>query len=192
MTNIENIPDIMSQSQYAILIQNWNGDSWKVLCEKHIRWAVKIAKRFTNTGMDLDDLIGCALEGLVKAAQNYDPNSSTKFSTYAYYPIRNEILRELNYNKVHPNPTISINQILYSKYDDDPYEMQEYVENPGRFEDEVVMIERLRQVLSKEKKTNQRIFCLYLCGYMQKEIAKMYGISTQRISKIICDIREKI
>ena len=158
MKNIENITDIMSQSKYAILIQNWNGDSWKVLCEKHIRWAVKIAKMFTNTGMDLDDLIGCALEGLVKAAQNYDPNSSTKFSTYAYYPIRNEILRLLTYNNVYPNPTISINQLLYSKYDDDPYKMQEYVENPGICEDEVVMIERLRQVLSTEKKTKQRNF----------------------------------
>lgn len=56
-----------------------------------------IAKKFYGT--DYEDLIQAGFLGLVKAAKNYDPNTSTKFSTYAYNYIYGEMYEVANGNK---------------------------------------------------------------------------------------------
>jgi RNA polymerase sigma-B factor len=58
--------------------------------------ARRIALRFRHTGEALDDLIGAANLGLVKAARRFDPSHGTPFSHYASVSIAGEIRHHLS------------------------------------------------------------------------------------------------
>lgn len=51
----------------------------------------RVAKQYRNRGLTLEDLVGEGNLGLIRAAQEYDPRRGTRFSTYAYFWIREAI-----------------------------------------------------------------------------------------------------
>ena len=65
------------------------------LVEHNIRLVVYIARRFENSGVDLDDLISIGAIGLIKAVRSFKPEKNIKLATYASRCIENEILMYL-------------------------------------------------------------------------------------------------
>ncbi len=61
--------------------------------ETNMRLVVKIASRYTTSGMEGDDLISEGSMGLVSAIERYDPSRGYRFSTYASWWIRQAISR---------------------------------------------------------------------------------------------------
>lgn len=53
------------------------------LIESHEALARSLARRYANRGEEVDDLIQVAMVGLIKAAERFDPDMNTRFSTYA-------------------------------------------------------------------------------------------------------------
>ena len=65
------------------------------LIEHNLRLVVYIARRFENTGINLEDLISIGTIGLIKAVGTYQPAKNIKLATYASRCIENEILMYL-------------------------------------------------------------------------------------------------
>ncbi len=65
------------------------------LIEHNLRLVVYIARKFDNTGIDLDDLISIGTIGLVKAINSYNLEKNIKLATFASRCIENEILMYL-------------------------------------------------------------------------------------------------
>ena len=65
------------------------------LIEHNLRLVVYIARRFENTGINIEDLISIGTIGLIKAVGTYQPARSIKLATYASRCIENEILMYL-------------------------------------------------------------------------------------------------
>ena len=65
------------------------------LIEHNLRLVVYIARRFENTGINLEDLISMGTIGLIKAVGTYQPAKNIKLATYASRCIENEILMYL-------------------------------------------------------------------------------------------------
>ena len=65
------------------------------LIEHNLRLVVYIARRFENTGVNIEDLISIGTIGLIKAVGTYQPAKSIKLATYASRCIENEILMYL-------------------------------------------------------------------------------------------------
>lgn len=65
------------------------------LIEHNLRLVVYIARKFDNTGVDLEDLISVGTIGLIKAVNTFNTDKNIKLATYASRCIENEILMYL-------------------------------------------------------------------------------------------------
>jgi RNA polymerase sigma-B factor len=63
------------------------------LIEAHLGLAEYLARRFSNRGEPMDDLVQVASVGLVKAVDRFDPERAVEFSTYATHTIVGELKR---------------------------------------------------------------------------------------------------
>lgn len=82
------------QSALAALEQG-DVDAKQRLIEHNLRLVVYIARRFENTGVNLEDLISIGTIGLIKAINTYRRDKNIKLATYASRCIENEILMHI-------------------------------------------------------------------------------------------------
>lgn len=76
-------------------LEQGDEEARKTLIEHNLRLVVYIARRFENTGINIEDLISIGTIGLIKAVGTYQPARSIKLATYASRCIENEILMHL-------------------------------------------------------------------------------------------------
>ena len=93
----EVLPPPLSKPEEAELIERLaNGeDVRRELIEHNIRLVVYIARKFENTGINLEDLVSIGTIGLIKAVNTFDTDKKIKLATYASRCIENEILMYL-------------------------------------------------------------------------------------------------
>lgn len=65
------------------------------LVERNLRLVVSIAKKYQGRGLALEDLIQEGNQGLVVAADKFDPGAGVKFASYATYWVRQAVGRAL-------------------------------------------------------------------------------------------------
>ena len=70
-----------------------------ILIEHNLRLVVYIAKKFENTGINIEDLISIGTIGLIKAVNTFCPDRNIKLATYASRCIENEVLMYLRSTK---------------------------------------------------------------------------------------------
>ncbi|MBR7140595.1 MAG: sigma-70 family RNA polymerase sigma factor, partial [Clostridia bacterium] len=76
-------------------LTNGESEAKAKLIEHNLRLVVYIARKFDNTGVDVEDLISVGTIGLIKAVNSFAPEKNIKLATYASRCIENEILMHL-------------------------------------------------------------------------------------------------
>ena len=95
------LPAPLSREEESQLIQRLaQGDQSASgpLIEHNLRLVVYIARRFENTGINIEDLISIGTIGLIKAINTFRADKNIKLATYASRCIENEILMYLRKN----------------------------------------------------------------------------------------------
>ena len=170
------------------------------LIEHNLRLVVYIARKFDNTGVDLDDLISVGTIGLIKAVNTFNSNKNIKLATYASRCIENEILMHLR--KVSKlKGEVSLDEPLNVDYEGNKLLLCDILgTDPDmvyKKSEESAEQKILRQAISKLSERERQIMCLRfgLDGeeeLTQKEVADMLSISQSYISRLEKKIVERL
>ena len=76
-------------------IENNDETAREPLIVRNLRLVVYIARKFENSGTNIEDLISIGTIGLIKAVNTFRPEKKIKLATYASRCIENEILMYL-------------------------------------------------------------------------------------------------
>ncbi|WP_176720474.1 RNA polymerase sporulation sigma factor SigE [Desulfuribacillus stibiiarsenatis] len=97
----ETLPPPLSRDEESYLLKKLSTGDKSVkamLIERNLRLVVYIARKFENTGINIEDLVSIGAIGLIKAVNTFDPDKKIKLATYASRCIENEILMYLRKN----------------------------------------------------------------------------------------------
>lgn len=181
------------EEQYALSAMEQGDEAAKQqLIERNLRLVVFIARRFENTGVNLEDLISIGTIGLIKAISTYRRDKNIKLATYASRCIENEILMHIR--KIAPQKAeVSLDEPINMDYDGNELLLSDIL---GTDEDMIlkpleddVDIHLLRQAV-KELPRREREIVVMRFGLegqqelTQKEVAQKMGISQSYISRL--------
>lgn len=164
----------------------------QTLIERNLRLVVYIARRFENTGINIEDLISIGTIGLIKAINTFRADKNIKLATYASRCIENEILMYLRKNSSQ-RTEVSLDEPLNTDW----YGKELLLSDVLGTEGDVVMrpieadVDRklLRDAVAKLSGREQEIITMRfgLGGrreLTQKEVADRLGISQSYISRL--------
>ncbi len=97
LKEIKNIPLLtaVQEVELAKRIQKGDKAARDVMITSNLRLVISIAKRYTNLGISLSDLIEEGNIGLMRGVDKFDPDKGFRFSTYAAWWIKQGISRAI-------------------------------------------------------------------------------------------------
>lgn len=187
-------PPLPGPQEQQLLLRLAQGDhtARQCLIEHNLRLVVYIARRFENTGVNLEDLVSIGTIGLIKAVGTFRADKKIKLATYASRCIENEILmyiRKLTAQKLE----ISLDEPINTDWDGNELLLSDILGTDGdtvmRPMEESVERQLLREALLRLPQRERDILVLrYGLGgcqeKTQKEVADLLGISQSYISRL--------
>ncbi|MBO4262223.1 MAG: RNA polymerase sporulation sigma factor SigK [Clostridia bacterium] len=184
--------DPCEEAKYVALAEQGDENARNELIEHNLRLVVYIAKRFDNTGIDMEELISIGSVGLIKAVKNYKSGKNIKLATFASRCIENEILMYLR-KMVKIKTEVSLdeplnvdregNQLVLSDVLGTDGEMI-YKDIEARVENEI-LIAVYNKLSDRDKSIVGMRYGLFgMQERTQKEIADMMNISQSYISRL--------
>lgn len=196
---------VEEENENLKLMMEDNQDAKNCLIEHNLRLVVYIARKFDNTGINVEDLISIGTIGLIKAIDTFKMDKNIKLATYASRCIENEILMYLR-RTTKTKTEVSIDEPLNVDWEGNELLLSDILGTDvdviyRDIEDEVDR-QLLNTAISKLNRRERDIielrFGLKNNGIekTQKEVADMMGISQSYISrlekKIISRLRKEI
>ena len=187
-------PPMKGAEEQATLEAMENGDEGakQRLIERNLRLVVFIARRFENTGINLEDLISIGTIGLIKAVGTYRRDKNIKLATYASRCIENEILMYIR-KIAGQKAEVSLDEPINMDYDGNELLLSDIL---GTEEDMIlkpleddVDLRLLRQAVRELPPRERELIVMRygLEGHQeltQKEVAQKMGISQSYISRL--------
>ena len=191
----EALPPPLTREEEEYLLEKLpSGDSAirAMLIERNLRLVVYIARKFENTGVNIEDLVSIGAIGLIKAVNTFDPAKKIKLATYASRCIENEILMYLRRNS-RVRAEVSLDEPLNIDWDGNELLLSDVMgtDNDIIFRDIEEKVDRklLHKALDKLNEREKIIMELRF-GLIngeektQKDVADMLGISQSYISRL--------
>ena len=185
-------PPLTREREAELLARLSDEDARQEVIEHNLRLVVYIARRFENTGINIEDLISIGTIGLIKAVNTYRSDKNIKLATYASRCIENEILMHLR--KTAPQKSeVSFDEPLNTDWDGNELLLSDIL---GTDEDLVLKpieddVDRQLLMDAVDKLTaRERTIITLRFGLggreekTQKEVADLMGISQSYISRL--------
>jgi RNA polymerase sporulation-specific sigma factor len=180
------------ERELLLALRDGDEQARATLIEHNLRLVVYLARRFENTGINLEDLISIGTIGLIKGVNTFNVEKNIKLATYASRCIENEILMYLRKTN-NQRGEVSFDEPLNTDWDGNELLLSDIL---GTEED---LVERPIQEDAQRQMLAQALCCLNdrerkiiamrfgLSGHRestQKEVADVMGISQSYISRL--------
>ncbi len=197
------LPEPLSNQEEQELSEKLaNGDdkAREQLIVHNLRLVVYIAKKFENSGVNIEDLISIGTIGLIKAVNTFSPEKNIKLATYASRCIENEILMHLR-KIASQKMEISLDEPLNTDWDGNELMLADVLGSDGdeinreiEEEDEKRVLLKVIETLPERERTiiDMRFGLGDKEELTQKEVADKLGISQSYISRLEKRIIKKI
>ena len=191
----ESLPNPLEPEEEQVLLEELskgNKEAKEQLIEHNLRLVVYIAKKFENTGINVEDLFSIGAIGLIKAVQTYKFDKKIKLATYASRCIENEILMQLRKTNKQKNE-ISLDEPLNLDSDGNELLLEDILFTEGESVSKDIDKSCEKQIIwSILEKLNSREREIMILRFglgeseekTQKEVADLMGISQSYISRI--------
>ncbi len=187
-------PPLRENEEHDLINQlaQGNMEVKSTLIEHNLRLVVYIAKKFENTGINIEDLVSIGTIGLIKAVNTFEPSKNIKLATYASRCIENEILMYLRRN-LKNRAEVSLDEPLNIDWDGNELLLSDVLGTESdmiykKIEGEVeksLLWQAMHKLSPREKTIIQLRFGLGDIGEKtQKEVADILGISQSYISRL--------
>ena len=193
--SVDKLPGPLDKDEEAKYIElSLNGDekARNILIEHNLRLVVFLAKKYDNTGVDLEDLVSIGTIGLIKGVNTYKNDKNIKLATYVSRCIDNEILMFLRKNKKRKGE-ISLEDSLSYDAEGNELHLEDLIGTEANIVSKGLEDETDKKLLYEElSKLNDRDSEIISLRYgllgkkamTQKEVATFLGISQSYISRI--------
>ena len=142
------------EKNYLMQMAKGDDEARNILIERNLRLVAHVAKKYSTSKVDQDDLISIGTIGLIKGIKSFNIEKGARLSTYVSRCIDNEILMHLRATKKLSAEVYLIEPIGKDK-DDNVVTLQEVLENNERnIEDEVdrkLLRESIKKLNNREK-----------------------------------------
>lgn len=175
-----------------------------ILIEHNLRLVAYIAKRFENTGANIEELISIGTVGLIKAISSFNAEKNIRLATYASRCIENEILMFIRKTSAQRRE-VSIDEPLSVDWDGNELLLSDVLGSDSDIVTKDMEDDEERRIVRAavaDLSARERIIVEMRYGLSsgkeltQKEVADALGISQSYISriekKIMTRLRKKI
>ena len=189
-------PEPLTQAEetlYLKQLKEGNEEARNILIERNLRLVAHVAKKYSTSNVDTDDLISIGSIGLIKGINSFNVDKGSKLSTYISRCIDNEILMYLRSTKKLQNE-VYLNDTIGEDKDSNVVTLQEVLVADEKTIDEQVdlklQIKKLYSKISSILKDRERTIINLRFGLdgnkpkTQNEIAQEMGISRSYVSRI--------
>ena len=189
------LPEPLSKEMEEYYIQLKDDGDLKakdILIEHNLRLVVFLAKKYENTGVDLEDLVSIGTIGLIKGINTFSRDKNIKLATYASRCIDNEILMYLRKNKK-SKVEVSIDASLSLDGEGNELHLEDVLGTDPDIVTRGIEEETEKNLMINEVmhlRPRDRDIMILRYGLMgngeltQKEVAEKLGISQSYISRI--------
>lgn len=158
----------------------------KSLAEDNIRLAFYMVRKYRSPFVDLEDIQGTALLGLVKASAEYDPEKGIKFATFASVVIQNEILQLLRREYKQKAFVRSLNEEI-----SDGLTLEDMLPDNRSMENSIMAKAQLEDLWKRMDAREKKVVWMIVAqGLPQKTVGKSLHISQSMVSRILRDIKK--
>ena len=199
----DKLPEPLSKDdevKYVMMAMEDDEDARNKLIEHNLRLVVFLAKKYENTGVDLEDLVSIGTIGLIKGVNTYKLDKNIKLATYASRCIDNEILMFLRKNKRRKGE-ISFEDSLSYDAEGNELHLEDILGTENDIvtkgieesDDKKILQEEISKLNERDKKIMTLRYGLFNHKEMtQKDVAKVLGISQSYISRIEKKVIKKL
>ena len=184
---------VEEEKKYLELWNNGDEEARNVLIEHNLRLVAHVAKKYSNSNIEQDDLISIGTIGLIKGINSFDKEKGVKLATYVSRCIDNEILMYLRSTKK-LGAEVYLEDPIGKDKDDNTVTLKEVLENSDREVEEIVDLKiKVKKLYNKMKevlKDREKLILELRFGLTgqkpktQNEIANSMGISRSYVSRI--------
>jgi RNA polymerase sporulation-specific sigma factor len=180
------------ETKYVLMSMDNDPCARNILIEHNLRLVVFLAKKYDNTGTDLEDLVSIGTIGLIKAVNTYRLDKNIKLATYASRCIDNEILMYLRKTK-RKKGEVSFEDSLSYDADGNELHLEDVLGTDKdivtkELDDELdknLVLNELKKLSPRDKEIIELRYGINRNKEMtQKDVADMLGISQSYISRI--------